>query len=135
MPAVPRGIAAVLLCALAGAGLACGGGEKPDRLEPTRKALERALLDNVRRTALLEGTTSVSCEPPGDGEGVGRWDCTLEGRERLTAAVSVARRGGWTTSVAVAPPSTGPRITADGTILGEFNGGVGLLGCCVPLPK
>ena len=74
MPAVPRGIAAVLLCALAGAGLACGGGEELDQ-----------------------------------------------------------RRG--SLALAVAPPSTGPRITADGTILGEFNGGVGLLGCCVPLPK
>jgi hypothetical protein len=134
MPAVlRRRAAAVVLCALAGAGLACGGDDKADRLKPTRTALERALLDDARRLAGLEGTTSVSCSPHGDG--FARWDCTLEGGERRTAAVSVDPRGRWTASLGYAPPSTGPRITADGMFAGDPNGGAGFIGCCLPLPK
>ena len=138
MPAVPRLAAAVLLCALAGAGVACGGDgggddERADRLRPTRTALERTLLNDVRRIAGLEATTSVSCAPYGDS--AASWDCTLQGGVRGTAAVSVDPRGRWTASLAFAPPSTGPRITADGTIVGDPNGGAGFTGCCVPLPK
>ena len=134
MPAVPRLAAAVLLWALAGAGVACGGDDKADRLEPTRTALERTLLDNLRRTTGLEATTSVSCAPHGDG--VASWDCALAGGERRTLTVAVDRHGAWQTNIpGVAPPSLRPRTIADGWFVGELNSGTAISGCCIPLPK